>query len=164
MQDKLSARHFLPGGGRCPTVSPHCLPPRGGASCRRLQQSDVGAGGPAGVRGHSMHAGRCAAGPQTQGRGGPHTPCTPSTWSYDYGRCKAVRGVPPSSCHHESANGVTFHAFCHLFKGGMVIDGISDDCHCFPWIRSARARGTWSAIGVVWACAQARERIGETKS
>ena len=45
-----------------------------------------------------------------------------------------------------------------------MTDGVSDDCHCSPWIRSARARGTWSEIGIAWACAQARERMSETKA
>ena len=45
-----------------------------------------------------------------------------------------------------------------------MTDGISDDHHCSPWIVSTCTHGMWSTIGVVWACAQVREMIGEMKS
>ena len=45
-----------------------------------------------------------------------------------------------------------------------MTNGISDDHHCSLWIMSTCARGTWSVIGIVWACAQARGRIDEMKS
>ena len=45
-----------------------------------------------------------------------------------------------------------------------MTDGVSDDHHCSPWIVSARPCRTWSTSDIVWACAQARGRIGDTKS
>ena len=45
-----------------------------------------------------------------------------------------------------------------------MTDGVSDYRHCSPWIGSARAHRTLIEIGVAWACAQARERMGETKA
>ena len=47
---------------------------------------------------------------------------------------------------------------------GEVTNGVSDDRHCSPWIGSTHACRTWSEIGVAWACAQVRERMGETKA